>query len=66
MAYLDQYAKKVGARATVALFVLPIVIMFTTTDLPTIFLHHGLVVGILLLALIPASGQPVEGRVIHE
>lgn len=52
LAFLDAYSNKVGVQVVIAGFIVPFIALATSTDLPTIFLTHGLVVGILILALL--------------
>jgi len=52
LALLDAYSNKVGVRIVIAGFIVPFIALATSTDLTTVFLTHGMVVGLLILALL--------------
>jgi len=52
LAFLDKYSNKVGAQMVIAAFIVPFIVLATSTDLTTVFLTHGLIAGLLILALL--------------
>lgn len=57
LAFLDEYSKKIGSRVTIALFALPVVTIFVSSDLVSSLLTHGLLAALFLLMLFPAYGR---------
>lgn len=57
LAFLDCYARRLGTSMVVALFVLPIFTILTSTDFTTMLLTHGLVFSIILLILTKPTTQ---------
>ena len=55
LAFLDSYSYRLGKQIIVALFVLPIFTIITSTDFLTMFLTHGLLLSLLLLALMNST-----------
>lgn len=47
--FLDAYAKKLGGRFVISLFIVPVITMITSADMTDMILTHGLVVAIFLL-----------------
>jgi hypothetical protein len=57
LAVLDTYARRLGTRMVVALFILPLFTLLTSTDLTTMLLTHGLLFSIFLLTLVKSNPQ---------
>ncbi|MGJ7607615.1 oligosaccharide repeat unit polymerase [Variovorax sp. LT1R20] len=49
LSFLDAYARKLGARVVISLFIIPVITMVTSADMTDMILTHGLVVAILIL-----------------
>ena len=64
LAYLDSVARHVDARAVVAIAVPPVMTVFLSSDLPTAFLNHGVLVMMLLFACVEIGRRPVRSRVV--
>jgi hypothetical protein len=47
--FLDAYARKLGGRIVIALFIVPVITMITSADMTDMILTHGLVVALLIL-----------------
>jgi hypothetical protein len=58
---LDAYALRIGNRMIIALFILPVFILLTSSDLTTMILTHGLLLSIFFLTIIrPDARQKKE------
>lgn len=57
---LDAYSKRIGNRLVIALFVLPVFTLLTSSDLTTMLLTHGLALSIFILAFIRPDTQKIK------
>lgn len=55
ISFLEQYTKTLGRPTVVALFIIPMVTIITSSDLTDMLLTHGLVFSILLLIYFPSK-----------
>jgi len=60
--FLDAYAKKIGSRVTVALFITPIFAIISSTDLATAFITHGLLYGFLIVIFVRPDRRMHDDR----
>jgi hypothetical protein len=51
---LDGYSKYVDKRLLVAIMMAPLFTLFTSSDLPTSFLNHGIILTLMLFAIFPS------------
>jgi len=56
LAFLDAYSKKFGGRLIISFFIISMLTIFTSTDLVTSIITHGLLVGLLLVSMM----KPIE------
>ena len=64
LAYLDSVARHVDPRAVIAIAVPPVMTVFLSSDLPTAFFNHGVLVMLLLFACVEIGRRPVRSRVV--
>lgn len=58
----DGYAKKIGSRIVIALFLIPVFTLVSSSDLATVFVSHGLLYGLMILVFIRPDKDISRGK----